>query len=111
MKELLDYLEVGERLDHYPEQLSGGEKQRVATARALANNPKIVLADEPTANLGVDRGLAVMRLLRRLSREHGTAILVVTHDTGMIGEVDRVIRMTDGWIVEGTAGVAQQPSA
>lgn len=102
VKELLDYLEVGERADHYPDQLSGGEKQRVAIARALANNPKIILADEPTASLDVDRGLSVMRLLRRLSREQGTTILVVTHDTRMIEEVDRVVRMMDGRIVEGT---------
>jgi putative ABC transport system ATP-binding protein len=108
--ELLDYLEVADRTDHYPEQLSGGEKQRVAIARALANHPKIILADEPTASLDVDRGLAVMRLLRRLSREQGKAVLVVTHDTRMIGEVDRVVRMTDGRIV-GSPDTSERPAA
>ncbi len=97
--ELLEYLEITDRASHYPEQLSGGEKQRVAIARALANDPKMILADEPTASLDVDRGLAVMRLLRRLSREQGKAILVVTHDTRMIGEVDRVVRMSDGRMI------------
>lgn len=98
--ELLDYLGVADRADHLPEQLSGGEKQRVAIARALAHEPKIVLADEPTANLDTERGLSVMRLLRQVANERGTAILVVTHDTRMIGEVDRVIRLLDGQVVE-----------
>ena len=98
--ELLEYLGVGDRADHLPEQLSGGEKQRVAIARALANDPKVILADEPTASLDSERGLEVMRLLRKLSTEHGTAVLVVTHDTRMIGEVDRVIRLVDGQVAD-----------
>jgi len=103
--ELLDYLEVAERADLHPNQLSGGEQQRVAIARALANNPKIILADEPTASLDTDRAMNVMRLLRRLSRENGTAVLVVTHDHRLIGEVDRVIEMVDGQIVNEKAGI------
>ena len=95
-KELLDYLEVTERGGELPERLSGGEKQRVAIARALANSPAMILADEPTASLDTDRGLSVMRLLRKLSTEQGTAVLVVTHDERMIGEVDRVIQLVDG---------------
>lgn len=98
--ELLEYLEVADRADHLPEQLSGGEKQRVAIARALANEPKVILADEPTASLDTERGLSVMRLLRKLSNEKGTAILIVTHDTRMITEVDRVIHLQDGRIVD-----------
>ncbi|MAX40133.1 MAG: ABC transporter [Gimesia sp.] len=98
--ELLDYLEVADRAEHLPEQLSGGERQRVAIARALANEPRVILADEPTASLDSERGLSVMRLLRKLSSERGTAILVVTHDTRMIGEVDRVIRLIDGQVVD-----------
>lgn len=108
--ELLEYLEIADRAAHYPEQLSGGEKQRVAISRALANDPKMILADEPTASLDVDRGLAVMRLLRRLSREQGKTILVVTHDTRMIGEVDRVVRMSDGRIV-GSPDTSERPTA
>lgn len=98
--ELLEYLEVADRADHLPEQLSGGEKQRVAVARALANEPKVILADEPTASLDTERGLSVMRLLRKLSNEKRTAILIVTHDTRMITEVDRVIHLQDGRIVD-----------
>ncbi|MBX9584543.1 MAG: ABC transporter ATP-binding protein [Gemmataceae bacterium] len=94
--ELLDYLDVADRADLLPEKLSGGERQRVAIARALANDPAVILADEPTASLDTERGLSVMRLLRRLSAEHGTAVLMVTHDTRMIGEVDRVIHLLDG---------------
>jgi putative ABC transport system ATP-binding protein len=98
--ELLNELGVAQRADHLPEQLSGGEKQRVAIARALANDPKVILADEPTASLDTERGLSVMRLLRKLSTEHGTAVLVVTHDTRMIGEVDHVIHLLDGAVQE-----------
>lgn len=97
--ELLEYLEVAERADHYPNQLSGGEQQRVSIARALVNNPKIILADEPTASLDTDRALSVMRLLRKVSNQHNTAVLIVTHDHRLIGEVDRVIQILDGRIV------------
>lgn len=98
--DLLTYLEVAERAELFPNQLSGGEQQRIAIARALANSPRIILADEPTASLDTDRALAVMRLMRRISRENNAAVLVVTHDFRLIGEVDRVIEMMDGRIVE-----------
>ncbi len=97
--ELLDYLGVKDRAHALPDKLSGGEKQRVAIARALANRPAMILADEPTASLDTDRGLSVMRLLRKVSSEQGTAILVVTHDERMIGEVDRVLQLVDGRVV------------
>ena len=97
--ELLDYLEVTHRAHELPEKLSGGERQRVAIARALANRPAMILADEPTASLDTDRGLSVMRLLRKVSSEQGTAILVVTHAERMIGEVDRVLQLVDGSVV------------
>ena len=97
--ELLEYLEVAERAHELPERLSGGERQRVAIARALANRPAMILADEPTASLDTDRGLSVMSLLRKLSTEQGTAVLVVTHDERMIGEVDRVLQLVDGLVV------------
>lgn len=96
--ELLDYLEVAERAELYPNQLLGGEQQRIAIARALANNPKIILADEPTASLDTDRALSVMHLLRRVSTDNGTAVLFVTHDDRLIGEVDRMIQLVDGRI-------------
>lgn len=95
-QELLEYLEVADRAAFRPDQLSGGERQRVAVARALANKPSIILADEPTASLDAERGLAVMRLLRKVATEQRAAILVVTHDTRMLTEVDRVVHLRDG---------------
>lgn len=97
--ELLEYLGVKERAEDLPEHMSGGEKQRVMIARALANKPKMILADEPTASLDAERGLSVMRVMRKIADEHGTAILVVTHDTRMISEMDRIINIQDGTVV------------
>ncbi len=94
--ELLDYLEVGDRWDHYPGEISGGEQQRVAIARALANDPSVILADEPTAALDTERGRSVMALLRKVSRERHAAVIVVTHDIRMIDGFDRIHRMADG---------------
>ena len=96
--ELLDYLEIGHRWHHYPSEISGGEQQRVAIARALANNPTILLADEPTAALDTERGKIVMGLLRKLSREKDAAVVVVTHDVRMVEGFDRVYRIADGRI-------------
>lgn len=101
--ELLDYLEVTARARGLPEELSGGERQRVAIARALANSPAMILADEPTASLDTERALSVMHMLRKVSTEQGTAILVVTHDERMIGEVDRVLQLVDGSVVSDKA--------
>jgi len=98
-RELLGYLDIADRADLHPNQLSGGEQQRVAIARALANNPKIILADEPTASLDTERALNVMRLLRRVTNEQNAAVLVVTHDHRLIKEVDRVVQVIDGRIV------------
>jgi putative ABC transport system ATP-binding protein len=96
--ELLDYLEIGHRWHHYPSEISGGEQQRVAIARALANNPNVLLADEPTAALDTERGKIVMGLLRKLSREKDAAVVVVTHDVRMVEGFDRVYRIADGRI-------------
>ncbi len=104
--ELLDYLGVAERADDLPEHMSGGEKQRVMIARALANKPKMILADEPTASLDAERGLSVMGVLRKIANEQRTAILVVTHDTRMIGEMDRIIHLQDGKVVDRPVGGA-----
>jgi putative ABC transport system ATP-binding protein len=101
--ELLEYLGVAERAYDLPEHMSGGEKQRVMIARALANKPKMILADEPTASLDVERGLSVMRILRKIANDQGTAILVVTHDSRMIGEMDRIISIQDGKVVDSPA--------
>ena len=85
-------------MDHLPGQLSGGQRQRVAVARALANDPAVVLADEPTGNLDSSAGKALMELIRRLNREKGTTLLIVTHDPAVARQTDRVIVMEDGRI-------------
>ncbi len=99
-KELLEYLGVGDKLDKIPSQLSGGQSQRVAIARSLANNPKIILADEPTAALDSERALSVMKLLRKLAHEQEVAIIVVTHDERMLPLFDRILRVDDGVVLE-----------
>lgn len=100
---LLATLDVGHRADTYPATLSGGEQQRLAVARAVINDPAVILADEPTAALDTERGRAVMQLLRRLGRERGTAVIVVTHDERMLEGFDRIFHMVDGRLVNGTA--------
>ncbi len=97
---LLDDVDLGQRLEHLPSALSGGERQRVAVARALAGDPRVVLADEPTGNLDRENAHAVMELISKLSEQHQTAFLIVTHDVGMLGTFDRVLELTDGGIVE-----------
>jgi putative ABC transport system ATP-binding protein len=95
-KELLGYLEIAHRADSLPANLSGGEQQRVAIGRALANQPPLILADEPTAALDTDRGGKVMALLRRIARERRSAVITVTHDHRMIEGFDTVYHLEDG---------------
>ena len=97
--ELLTQVGLSERLHHRPAQLSGGEKQRVSFARALANRPKIIFADEPTANLDSRQSDNLMRLIQELRQEHQTTIAIVTHHEGLKENADRVIQMKDGRIV------------
>jgi putative ABC transport system ATP-binding protein len=94
--ELLDYLGVAERAYNLPEALSGGQQQRVAVARALANEPSLILADEPTAALDSHRGRQVMELFRKVARERGSAVIVVTHDHRSLDVFDRTYEMEDG---------------
>jgi len=96
--ELLAYLGVGERADGYPPELSGGEQQRVAVARALANRPSVVLADEPTAALDSRLGRQVMELFRQVAHEQGAGVIVVTHDHRALDVFDVVYEMEDGII-------------
>jgi len=90
---------LGERLNHYPGQLSGGEQQRVAIARSLINGPKVIFADEPTGNLDTKTGQKIVELLRVLNREKGQTFILVTHDDKIAGESDRIIRLVDGRMV------------
>ncbi len=96
--ELLADIGLADRATHLPSELSGGERQRVAVARALAGRPKVVLADEPTGNLDEENAVQVMNLLSALSESHATAFLVVTHDTSMLGNFDRILKLESGTI-------------
>lgn len=87
------------RVSHYPDQLSGGEQQRVAIARAFVAGPRLLLADEPTGNLDGRTGEAIVELLFGLARDHGTTLLLITHDTALAARCDRVIHIADGRIV------------
>ncbi|MHA2339688.1 MAG: ABC transporter ATP-binding protein [Candidatus Hodarchaeales archaeon] len=95
-KEILEAVGLGDRLKNKPGQLSGGQQQRVAIARALANDPAILLADEPTANLDLTTGLEIINLLKNLNKEKGTTIITATHDLKMINVSDRIIWIRDG---------------
>lgn len=103
--ELLDYLGVAARAGNYPSQLSGGEQQRIAIARALANRPALILADEPTAALDSVRGRRVFEHFKRVASELGTAIISVTHDHRSLDLVDRVLEMSDGRLIPASAPV------
>ena len=101
--ELLTRLGLGDRLTHQPAQLSGGEQQRVAVARALANRPKVILADEPTGNLDPTTSGAVFKSLHDLARLQGVAALIATHNMELAGFMDRVFSLKDGHLVERAA--------
>ncbi|NYT19845.1 MAG: ABC transporter ATP-binding protein [Methanosarcinales archaeon] len=97
--DLLKEVDLEDRMDHRPNQLSGGQNQRVAVARALANDPKIVIGDEPTGNLDSHSSDKIYELLRKLNREHDQTFILVTHDENMAAKTDRVVRIVDGKIV------------
>lgn len=98
--ELLRRVGLGDRLEHYPSQLSGGEQQRVALARAFVSRPRILFADEPTGNLDRKTGSRIVGLLRELNEEEGTTLVLVTHDEELASGVDRVLRIDDGQVRE-----------
>ncbi|MCP4418990.1 MAG: ATP-binding cassette domain-containing protein [Chloroflexi bacterium] len=99
-KELLEKVGLGHRLSHYPPELSGGEQQRTAVARALIHNPSLILADEPTGNLDTKTGEEVMALLQTLNREQGITLIIVTHDEEVASYADRIVKLRDGNIEE-----------
>jgi putative ABC transport system ATP-binding protein len=99
-KEVLARVGLADRFEHRPDELSGGQQQRVAIARALANEPAIILADEPTANLDLHTGEEIIGLLGELSKEMGVTVVTATHDHKMLATSDRIVQISDGRIVE-----------
>ena len=103
-KELLEMVEMTERMNHMPNELSGGQKQRVAIARAMANDPAIILADEPTGALDSRTGRLVMDLFHDLHDKHGKTIVLITHNHKLATETDRIVTISDGRIVPNREG-------
>ena len=104
---LLDYVGLAERCLHYPSQLSGGERQRVAIARALINQPRVVLADEPTGNLDRRSSETVLELLWDLNAKSGQAFIIVTHNQELAQQVDRIVQLVDGKVVDSEASLGK----
>ena len=101
---LLERVGLGDRLDHFPAQLSGGEQQRVALARAFANRPKILFADEPTGNLDQETGEGIVEMLEELNRDARTTLVMVTHDLSLAERAHRIVSLAGGRIVSDRAG-------
>jgi putative ABC transport system ATP-binding protein len=100
-KELLKMVGLEGRMNHRPSQLSGGESQRVAIARAIANDPQIILADEPTGNLDSKSGKEVIEILKNLNKERGVTLIIVTHDSSIARQTKKIINLKDGKIIKG----------
>ncbi len=98
-KELLDLVEMSDRMTHNPDELSGGQKQRVAIARAMANNPSIILADEPTGALDSKTGRMIMDIFHKLHKEQGKTIILITHSPELAEETERILTLKDGEII------------
>lgn len=101
--ELLDAVGIADRADHRPDQMSGGQQQRVAVARALASDPLLILADEPTANLDTENGDQVMEIMKKLNEETGTTFVFATHDPRVIKYAKRIVTLQDGLVVSDEA--------
>jgi len=100
-KELLNIVELGDRMDHKPTELSGGQQQRVAIARSLSNDPDVILADEPTGNLDSKTGENVMHFLQKMHKEKKTTIVMVTHDAHLAKFAQRIVQLKDGKLIRG----------
>lgn len=107
--EALNMVNLGERLDHFPAQMSGGEQQRVAIARAIAKRPEVLLCDEPTGALDVRTGITVLEAIERINRELGTLTVIITHNAAMAEMADRVIHLSDGRVHHVRANSARAP--
>jgi putative ABC transport system ATP-binding protein len=101
-EDALGLVGLAERLDHFPAQLSGGEQQRIAIARAISKNPEVLLCDEPTGALDSQTGIVVLEALERVNRELGTATVIITHNVDIAGMADRVVHLSNGLIAEVT---------
>ncbi len=110
-EEALGMVNLGDRLDHFPAQLSGGEQQRVAIARAIAKQPELLLCDEPTGALDSQTGVLVLEAIEHVNRELGTATALITHNVGIADMADRVISFGDGRIVDVRANSARRPAS
>ncbi|MES9828302.1 MAG: ABC transporter ATP-binding protein [Candidatus Thiodiazotropha sp.] len=108
--EALSLVGLGERLDHFPAQLSGGEQQRVAIARAIAKRPDILLCDEPTGALDSHTGILVLEAIERVNRELGTTTAVITHNTVIGNMADRVLHFGDGQVIDSASNPSRQPA-
>lgn len=104
--ELLEKVGLGDRINHYPSQLSGGEQQRVAVARAFCNSPSILFADEPTGNLDAETGEKIVELLFNLNKELGTTLVIVTHDLELAQKTQRILKLKGGRIIENNLSTA-----
>ena len=107
LEKLVEVLGIGDRVGHLPSAMSGGQQQRIAIARALANKPSILFADEPTGNLDGKSGREVLTLLKYVSTEFGITLILVTHDLGVAEQAQRVLTLSDGKIVRDTGRAAQ----
>ena len=103
---LIDMLEIRDRVDHLPGALSGGQQQRISIARALANKPAVLFADEPTGNLDAKTGREVLSLLRQVGHEFGITLILVTHDLAIAEQADRILSLVDGKVVRDTKEAA-----
>jgi len=110
-EDLLGRVGLGDRAAHLPSQLSGGEQQRVAISRALANSPDVLLADEPTGNLDSATGASILGLLRELWSEAGLTVVLITHDSGIAAQAQRLVKLADGRIAEAAVGGASLAGA
>jgi putative ABC transport system ATP-binding protein len=108
-EDALSVVGLGERLDHFPSQLSGGEQQRVAIARAIAKNPEVLLCDEPTGALDSETGIVVLEALETVNRELGTTTVIITHNVDIAAMADRVIHLSNGQISEILRNTVKKP--